>query len=42
MSSQLKEVAWPETGDGALGRASGATVLTLSPCGQHGLLHASG
>jgi NADPH:quinone reductase-like Zn-dependent oxidoreductase len=24
------------------GRASGATVLTLSPCGQHGLLHASG
>jgi NADPH:quinone reductase-like Zn-dependent oxidoreductase len=24
------------------GRASDATVLTLSPCGQHGLLHASG
>jgi NADPH:quinone reductase-like Zn-dependent oxidoreductase len=24
------------------GRASGATVLTLSPCGQHGLLHSSG
>jgi NADPH:quinone reductase-like Zn-dependent oxidoreductase len=24
------------------GRASSATVLTLSPCGQHGLLHSSG